>query len=160
MNAPKGYPCDLTGCSKEPIMDVDQCVEKFCWSSYDPIPPNPSNSIAAIITCTLSALLIVIILFFVVARKKIAAVYRRLVNNGDEDPPIGQEALQAEINEDLDGSSPIYNPTTSRGLLPPIGYNAPIGYYSALETDDEVSEEQEEQETSNRPEMNWDDRVG
>ena len=128
MNAPKGYPCDLTGCSKEPIIDVDQCVEKFCWSSYDPIPPNPSNSIAAIITVLAVSIVIILIMVIVYFRKKIAAVCQ---NNDDE---IGQEALQDEINEDLDGRSPIYNPTTSRGF--------PNNYYSALETDDEVSDEE------------------
>ena len=128
MNAPKGYPCDLTGCAKEPILDVDQCVQKFCWSS--PNPPNPSNSnvLTVLGVSIVSIILITVIVYF---RKKIAAVCQ---NNDDEDPPIGQEALQDEINQDLDGRAPIYNPTTSRGF--------PNNYYSALETDDEVSDEE------------------
>ena len=158
----QGFPCDIVGCSKQPIIDVDTCVEDKCWSSEVPIPTPKTNSIAAIITGTLLACLIVIILCLVVARKKLAVVYRRLVNN-DEDinPPIGPEDLLAEINQYLDGTSNIYNPTTThRGLLPPLGFIAPNDYYSTLsnQSDDEVSLEQEE--TSNQPEMIWDESMG
>ena len=116
MNAPKGYPCDLTGCAKEPILDVDQCVQKFCWSS--PNPPNPSNSnlltvLGVSIVSIVSIIFIMVIVYF---RKKRAPVCQ---NNHDEDPPQ-QEALQDDINEDVDERAPIFNPTTSR--LPRIGY--------------------------------------
>ena len=102
------------------------CLQSQCWTPIQPIPPNPTTH-TNLTVIFVAAFVCITLILFIMLRNKVRLFFGNIVEhfnsrNNRVDASVSASDLLDEINRDLDHSPPIYNPTTSRGILPPLGY--------------------------------------